>query len=62
MCVLSGGRILVFGGYDGADFLQDLWILHTNGKHASLSVCVHGYYRVTAQPLFTTRATCFCFL
>jgi hypothetical protein len=30
MCVLPGNRILVFGGYDGADFLQDLWILHTS--------------------------------
>ena len=29
--------MLVFGGYDGRDFLSDLWILHThpdvNGRH-----------------------------
>ena len=29
-CVIIGGnKILIFGGYNGEDFLQDLWILHT---------------------------------
>lgn len=28
-CVLDDDRMLVFGGYDGTDFLDDLWVLHT---------------------------------
>jgi hypothetical protein len=28
-CVVPGNRMLVFGGYDGSEFLQDLWVLHT---------------------------------
>ena len=37
-CVIPGNRMLVFGGYDGAEFLQDLWVLHT-GAWVGHSYC-----------------------
>jgi hypothetical protein len=37
-CVISGNRVLVFGGYDGSEFLQDLWILHTGEQRCVPSV------------------------
>ena len=36
-CVISGERILAFGGYDGSDFLHDLWILHTSACLVALA-------------------------
>ena len=26
MCYISGGRVLLFGGYDGSSYLQDTWV------------------------------------
>ena len=35
-CVFGDDKMLVFGGYDGREFLDDLWILHTGEACALL--------------------------
>jgi hypothetical protein len=38
-CVIPGNRMLVFGGYDGSEFLQDLWVLHTGALRCAALRC-----------------------
>jgi hypothetical protein len=63
-CVIIGGnKILIFGGYNGEDFLQDMWILHTIDpetgqlsyrweqlKEPTVPVTVRGGVRFPSQP------------
>ena len=48
-CVIPGNRMLVYGGYDGSEFLQDLWVLHTG--EAARGMC--GVCSVWCVPLGT---------
>ena len=61
-CVIPGNRMLVFGGYDGAEFLQDLWVLHT-GAYGGALCCRAAVNAVCGRQLWCAEnGACLCLL
>jgi hypothetical protein len=50
--VVEGDRVLLFGGYDGAIFLNDLWVLHVDNADDAYAVPAYTWEAVpsTGRP------------